>query len=46
MRILDVGSGKGVNVLELREIGTDALCIYPYNDEDQWVAGSVLVQKK
>jgi 2-polyprenyl-3-methyl-5-hydroxy-6-metoxy-1,4-benzoquinol methylase len=46
MRILDVGSGKGVHVRELREIGMDALGIDPYVDQDQWAAGSVLVQKK
>jgi len=46
MRILDVGSGKSVHGGELREIGIDALGIDPYIDQDQWVASSVLVQKK
>ena len=31
---------------KLREIGIDALGIDSYIDQDQWVAGSVLVQKK
>jgi cyclopropane fatty-acyl-phospholipid synthase-like methyltransferase len=46
MRILDVGSGKGVHVRELREIGMDTLGIDPNVDQDQYAASSALVQKK